>query len=198
MAQSLTLGAHGGRSSAGTGGAFARWGWARMPALGLCCAIAGWLGGFVLPAEAVAQTVTLPSLAELAEPDRGSAAGLAPVLLALPAPPLRPTYIAFLNTLTVPLLFAPAAAGWLAQHIGYAGTYAVSLAATLTAVVLAGSLRPRTEADAPDIDGRVYVRGNLAPGEFANVKIISHTDYDLIAEPARRKSSGSPVSPGKH
>src|SRR6185312_10598225 len=39
----------------------------------------------------------------------------------------------------------------------------------------------RGEADAPDIDGRVYVRGKLAIGEFACVKIIGHTDYDLIA-----------------
>jgi ribosomal protein S12 methylthiotransferase len=42
----------------------------------------------------------------------------------------------------------------------------------------------RGEADAPDIDGRIYVRGDLAPGEFATVKIIGHTDYDLLAEPA--------------
>ena len=42
----------------------------------------------------------------------------------------------------------------------------------------------RGEADAPDIDGRVYVRGKLAAGEFARVKIVDHTDYDLIAEPA--------------
>ncbi|MEY2428281.1 MAG: ribosomal protein methylthiotransferase [Verrucomicrobiota bacterium] len=41
----------------------------------------------------------------------------------------------------------------------------------------------RGEADAPDIDGRVYVRGKLPAGEFAQVKIIGHTDYDLIAEP---------------
>ncbi len=41
----------------------------------------------------------------------------------------------------------------------------------------------RGEADAPDIDGRVYVRGKLPIGEFAKVKIIGHTDYDLIAEP---------------
>ncbi len=41
----------------------------------------------------------------------------------------------------------------------------------------------RGEADAPDIDGRVYVRGELPIGEFARVKIIGHTDYDLIAEP---------------
>ncbi len=41
----------------------------------------------------------------------------------------------------------------------------------------------RGEADAPDIDGRVYVRGKSPIGQFANVKIIGHTDYDLIAEP---------------
>ena len=41
----------------------------------------------------------------------------------------------------------------------------------------------RGEADAPDIDGRVYVRGKLPVGKFAQVKIIGHTDYDLIAEP---------------
>ncbi len=49
----------------------------------------------------------------------------------------------------------------------------------------------RGEADAPDIDGRVYVRGKLPKGQFATVKIIGHTDYDLIAEPA-----ASPISPG--
>jgi ribosomal protein S12 methylthiotransferase len=42
----------------------------------------------------------------------------------------------------------------------------------------------RGEADAPDIDGRVYIRGALPLGRFARVKIIGHTDYDLIAEPA--------------
>jgi ribosomal protein S12 methylthiotransferase len=41
----------------------------------------------------------------------------------------------------------------------------------------------RGEADAPDIDGRVYVRGRVPVGEFARVKIVGHTDYDLIAEP---------------
>jgi ribosomal protein S12 methylthiotransferase len=45
-------------------------------------------------------------------------------------------------------------------------------------------LLARGEADAPDIDGRVYVRGKLPVGEFARVKVIGHTDYDLIAEPA--------------
>ena len=42
----------------------------------------------------------------------------------------------------------------------------------------------RGEADAPDIDGRVYLRGKLPLGKFAKVKVIGHTDYDLIAEPA--------------
>jgi ribosomal protein S12 methylthiotransferase len=40
----------------------------------------------------------------------------------------------------------------------------------------------RGEADAPDIDGRVYVHGEASIGEFANVRIVNHTDYDLIAE----------------
>ena len=44
----------------------------------------------------------------------------------------------------------------------------------------------RGEADAPDIDGRVYIRGSLPTGDFARVKVIGHTDYDLIAEPAPR------------
>jgi len=42
----------------------------------------------------------------------------------------------------------------------------------------------RGEADAPDIDGRVYVRGKLPVGKFARVKVVGHTDYDLIAQPA--------------
>jgi ribosomal protein S12 methylthiotransferase len=41
----------------------------------------------------------------------------------------------------------------------------------------------RGEADAPDIDGRVYVRGEAEPGRFASVRIVGHTDYDLIAKP---------------
>jgi ribosomal protein S12 methylthiotransferase len=45
-------------------------------------------------------------------------------------------------------------------------------------------LLARGEADAPDIDGRVYIRGKLPVGEFAPVRIVGHTDYDLMAEPA--------------
>jgi ribosomal protein S12 methylthiotransferase len=40
----------------------------------------------------------------------------------------------------------------------------------------------RGEADAPDIDGRVYVRGHLPPANFAEVRVIGRTDHDLIAE----------------
>lgn len=42
----------------------------------------------------------------------------------------------------------------------------------------------RGEADAPDIDGRVYVRGDLSPGDFARVRVLGHTDYDLIGQSA--------------
>ncbi|MBI1842359.1 MAG: MiaB/RimO family radical SAM methylthiotransferase [Verrucomicrobia bacterium] len=42
----------------------------------------------------------------------------------------------------------------------------------------------RGEADAPDIDGRVYIKGRLTPGDFARVKIVGHTDYDLVARPS--------------
>jgi ribosomal protein S12 methylthiotransferase len=42
----------------------------------------------------------------------------------------------------------------------------------------------RGEADAPDIDGRVYIRGKVQVGEFTKVKVVGHTDYDLIAEVA--------------
>jgi len=51
-----------------------------------------------------------------------------------------------------------------------------------TAALKGRLLVARGEADAPDIDGRVYVRGQLPLGEFAEVKVIGHTDYDLIAE----------------
>jgi hypothetical protein len=36
---------------------------------------------------------------------------------------------------------------------------------------------------APDIDGRVFIHSQVPMGEFAQVKIIGHTDYDLIAQP---------------
>ena len=42
----------------------------------------------------------------------------------------------------------------------------------------------RGQADAPDIDGRIYVRGSLPAHTFHRVRITGHTDYDLLAEPA--------------
>ena len=41
----------------------------------------------------------------------------------------------------------------------------------------------RGEADAPDIDGRIYIQGRLMPHQFHVVQITGFTDYDLIAEP---------------
>ncbi len=41
----------------------------------------------------------------------------------------------------------------------------------------------RGEADAPDIDGRVYVPRTLPVGEFADVLITGARDYDLLALP---------------
>jgi ribosomal protein S12 methylthiotransferase len=41
----------------------------------------------------------------------------------------------------------------------------------------------RGEADAPDIDGRVYVPRELPVGEFAQVAITGYQDYDLLALP---------------
>ncbi len=41
----------------------------------------------------------------------------------------------------------------------------------------------RGEADAPDIDGRVYVPRDLPVGEFTEVMINSFHDYDLLALP---------------
>ncbi|MDD3180682.1 MAG: 30S ribosomal protein S12 methylthiotransferase RimO [Opitutaceae bacterium] len=45
----------------------------------------------------------------------------------------------------------------------------------------------RGEADAPDIDGRVYVTRTLPVGEFARVPITGHHDYDLLALPPGEK-----------
>ncbi|PTX91138.1 30S ribosomal protein S12 methylthiotransferase RimO [Opitutus sp. ER46] len=42
----------------------------------------------------------------------------------------------------------------------------------------------RGEADAPDIDGRVYVPITVPVGEFAQVKITGYENYDLLALPA--------------
>jgi ribosomal protein S12 methylthiotransferase len=47
----------------------------------------------------------------------------------------------------------------------------------------------RAEADAPDIDGRVYVPSSLAVGEFSSVTINGHHEYDLLALPGGERPS---------
>jgi len=46
----------------------------------------------------------------------------------------------------------------------------------------------RSEADAPDIDGRVFVRGRRPIGRFSKVRVIDHSDYELLAMPERTKA----------
>lgn len=49
-----------------------------------------------------------------------------------------------------------------------------------------GTAVARSTADAPEIDGLVYVEGGheLVPGEFADVTVSAAADYDLTAVPA--------------
>ena len=42
----------------------------------------------------------------------------------------------------------------------------------------------RGEADAPDIDGRIYLPITVPVGDFAQVEITGFEDYDLLALPA--------------
>ena len=40
----------------------------------------------------------------------------------------------------------------------------------------------RSYADAPEVDGQVYVTGkNLAPGQIVACEVVAMKDYDLIA-----------------
>jgi len=52
----------------------------------------------------------------------------------------------------------------------------------------------RGEADAPDIDGRVYVPKGLKVGAFASVKISGHHDYDLLALPEGERPASYKVA----
>jgi len=52
----------------------------------------------------------------------------------------------------------------------------------------------RGEADAPDIDGRVYVPRDLPVGEFVEVKITGYHDYDLLALPDGQKPKAYKVA----
>ena len=40
----------------------------------------------------------------------------------------------------------------------------------------------RSEADAPEVDARVFVPKGLAVGEFAEVTVVAAKEYDLVAE----------------
>jgi ribosomal protein S12 methylthiotransferase len=39
----------------------------------------------------------------------------------------------------------------------------------------------RTEADAPEVDGKVLLSRPLTPGQFSDVTITGHKIYDLVA-----------------
>ncbi len=54
----------------------------------------------------------------------------------------------------------------------------------LTESVVQGHTLGRTEADAPDIDGVVRIAGALPVGEFADIRIVGSSDYDLEGVPA--------------
>ncbi|MDP3788785.1 MAG: 30S ribosomal protein S12 methylthiotransferase RimO [Candidatus Omnitrophota bacterium] len=44
----------------------------------------------------------------------------------------------------------------------------------------------RTQSDAPEVDGEVFVKGqNLKPGDFVNVKITDTLEYDLVGNVVR-------------
>jgi ribosomal protein S12 methylthiotransferase len=40
----------------------------------------------------------------------------------------------------------------------------------------------RSEADAPEVDARVYVPEGLAVGSFAEVTVVGANEYDLVAK----------------
>lgn len=47
-----------------------------------------------------------------------------------------------------------------------------------------GIATARSTADAPDIDGLVFIEGNpnVKPGDFVDVRVTDSSDYDLFAE----------------
>jgi ribosomal protein S12 methylthiotransferase len=87
------------------------------------------------------------------------------------------------------------------QELGEATVHSWEHGFIRSAAVAGSELRgrwmvARGPADAPDIDGRVYVRGRLPAGDFTEVRIVGHTDYDLLAEPlpSRRSAAGRTAS----
>jgi ribosomal protein S12 methylthiotransferase len=55
-----------------------------------------------------------------------------------------------------------------------------------------GSVRSvaRSERDAPEVDGVVFVAGEHKPGEFLRVRVTGSSDYDLVAEPVLAAVAG--------
>ena len=49
---------------------------------------------------------------------------------------------------------------------------------------VAGTHFGRSEADAPDIDGKIYFRAaeKIPAGEFVQVKVTEAMDYDLVGD----------------
>jgi hypothetical protein len=74
-----------------------------------------------------------------------------PYLLSLPRPALRPTYLAFINTLSVPLLCAPILAGMLVEQFSYDLAFGVSCVSAAAAAFIASGLRKRRSGDHPDL-----------------------------------------------
>lgn len=51
----------------------------------------------------------------------------------------------------------------------------------------------RTQAEAPDIDGHIYVRGqNLQPGEFIRAQVTGFSEYDLYAQAIDPRAQDAP------
>ncbi len=64
--------------------------------------------------------------------------------LSLPPPELRASYLAFINTLIVPLLLAPTLAGYLVGVLSYPAVFALSCGCALGTMRVAARLRPRS------------------------------------------------------
>ncbi len=77
----------------------------------------------------------------------GAGIGNMVYLLAISPPKRRPTYVAFVNTLSAPLVCAPILAGILARTLSYELTFALSAAATLISLCLTFLLRKKGHSD---------------------------------------------------
>ena len=58
-----------------------------------------------------------------------------------------------------------------------------------------GIATARSSADAPDIDGLVFIEGNpdVKPGDFVDVKVTDSSDYDLLIFSSLRDRLGAAV-----